>query len=636
MRKSIFLGRHLAAAVALCAALALAAPALASSDEYVDWIRDVRVKVPEKTDVPLDAETLESIRADRKYSYPMVESRAWERNAGPDELDYYQASFQPVFINYKDQWKGWLTRYRATKEADGSISLRNMGDLNDDIKDLPGTYEEHPRNVKYWSFEQNKFVELTRDNVNGEFARTTKMNEMIVKSWYKDLRGKGYDVSYDWDLNKTEAVPPYDIYKPADAYLHWLAEGRDFSYMNAADRSVDAILLHRKGGMPDMGQCSFVVNGPPEAHDSVPGYKEWAEMNADRPTYLYVQTNDGILHVAKPEANIIREVAALIPPSSMLPGRLASVKTHPTGEWWDIAGPQVLDRSRAVYLLDGSLQLRHFDLKGRGDPNDWGTYLIGTLGRAGNGIYMMDVSEPADPKLMWYRETIHEYTEAGNNALKDNVTTIYLRDGVLNVETFDDIDWHRGGPLVDAERFGDRLDPSQAFLGYNIPKPGTEVIGHIDEESGKTDLRSIIVVGGGTKSCVKTHHSTNIDASFDVHSGAEGSAIYVLDARTGETLMMYNSDSEFVNEASGLGVGEADAKMGMMISEPTFLRTRDSRYIASSAFLCSVNGDIFMVCFGDKAGVSSTDPKKWRIAQLAELAPPAVFNPDISYNAREG
>src|SRR4030095_10150756 len=37
------------------------------------------------------------------------------------------------------------------------------------------------------------------------------------------------------------------------------------------------------------------------------------------------------------------------------------------------------------------------------DPLGWKTLLVGSLGRGGNGIYALDITDPTDPKVKWER-----------------------------------------------------------------------------------------------------------------------------------------------------------------------------------------------------------------------------------------
>lgn len=616
-KKTIF---RAAAAFVLCGALASSAPAL-------DW-KDVDVKVPGKEDVPLDSESVENVKANagRRYGGSMTDGAALSTESG-GEFNTYQSSFEVIWY---DQWKASLKRFSSLKAEDGELKILATRDLKDSNAFIPERAQN--RNIKFWSFADRRFVDLD-DSSKDAFAAITGIDAIKVRSG---------DLLVPWDLSSSPKEKYRDI-KPVDAYISWL-KGYDMSYANALVGSDDEYInIPRAHSLTDIGQGAMIINGPPDIYDSLPGYRDWARdgLRTGRKPSMYVQTNDGIFHVVDPE--IMTETSALILPSSMLPGRLASTKTDAAGAWIDVSVDisDGVHRSDPVFLLDGPMQLRHFNLVDGSDrPTDWRTYLIGTLERAGNGIYMMDVDDPADPKLMWYREVIHDYSrshagsdgwadrDADNNL--DTVTMLYSRDGAQPSIVQRDLKWEGHDGEVDVHDPAEPLWP--AWMGYNIPKPGPAVIGKITERSDgikEIDLRNIIVVGGGLKSKI-VRYGVGVDRRL----GAEGSAIFILDAKSGEILKMFNSRSESINDpnfyvditandgnapANVGNIGAIQSGMDMVVSEPTFIRTADSRYIAGGVILCTQAGKIFLVRFGEEGEESNADPKSWRIATLADI-----------------
>lgn len=96
---------------------------------------------------------------------------------------------------------------------------------------------------------------------------------------------------------------------------------------------------------------------------------------------VYIQTNRGTLHALNAATG--EELWGFIPPN-ILQGRVKAMKYNASGLWYDGDGKSSR-RSMPVTLLDGILTPAKNSAKE--------TFLLGTLGRGGNGIYAMDITK---------------------------------------------------------------------------------------------------------------------------------------------------------------------------------------------------------------------------------------------------
>jgi hypothetical protein len=116
-------------------------------------------------------------------------------------------------------------------------------------------------------------------------------------------------------------------------------------------------------------------------------------LDENRSRRLYVQTNRGILHSLRYDTGA--EQWAFIPPN-ILQTRLRHQKFE-DNVWMGGDGENTRS-SQPLMLLDGLLTAR--DIMLGSTP---ATYMAGALGWAGNGFYMMDVTNPgsAKPNFVW-------------------------------------------------------------------------------------------------------------------------------------------------------------------------------------------------------------------------------------------
>jgi len=139
-------------------------------------------------------------------------------------------------------------------------------------------------------------------------------------------------------------------------------------------------------GAPINAQPVYV--GAPTFRYADANYGEYRDrVAADRRGTVYLAANDGMLHAF--DAASGREQWAFIP-AGVLP------------ELWRTADASFATGFR--YLLDGTPVAGDICPSAPATPcaaSDWRTILVGGLGAAGREYYALDITEPAQPKLLW-------------------------------------------------------------------------------------------------------------------------------------------------------------------------------------------------------------------------------------------
>jgi hypothetical protein len=513
---------------------------------------------------------------------PTLSDKLTEEGSNNREFDYYSANF---LIHKDRQWDGFLTRYSVVEEYDPitktySLVAMRRWELNSKIlaKRGGGAYNGSWRALRYW----NGGTLATLQN-DASFAAMSGLAGANMYGVTGFAAGEGF---YD----------PLSSRPAHSAMYDWL-QGYDHSYGPSAGQNS---WLKRKNLLGDIGQGGVAfVNDPSRGPDSLPGYSAWADgvAAASQDARIYVQTNDGILHVVDPSSG--DEKLAILPPPSLLPARLATIKTNRRGdagneklEWINVRvgeneieeGDVTVQRGNPVYILDGSLQKRYFAKTPAG--SSWGKFVLGALGRGGSGLYMMDADQIENPKLLWYRERI------GTKIMQE------AESGGSPIEK---------GTLTDGDAYFLKL-------GFNSPKPVMGVAARTT--APYDDMRNFIVMAGGAQHELKPNDN-----------GKDGAVLVILDPHTGEVISGFDSASlSSSGLKSGGDVTGAAPYMGMMVSEPTLQRS----YV-NSAFSGSMTGHIYAA---DNRGnifhvglekpdadgnIVPLSPGSWRIETLATL-----------------
>ena len=127
--------------------------------------------------------------------------------------------------------------------------------------------------------------------------------------------------------------------------------------------------------------------GPPHSRITDPAYKAFVSQISREPI-IYMHANDGMLHAFRVDDGY--EEWAFIPPNVLNYPRLLGTKLYDNGTFINHA------LSNPKYLLDGPLIAEDVLIDG-----SYKTVLLGALGRAGAGLYAMDVTDPQNPRFLW-------------------------------------------------------------------------------------------------------------------------------------------------------------------------------------------------------------------------------------------
>jgi hypothetical protein len=344
-------------------------------------------------------EVLTNVAKTQEQENPSEGQMSATNDDGQDSVTGDLALFASTYKARPDnQWEGYIYRHKTSDEKSG-VKSSYVWELNKNVTAGRGS-----RKLYYWNGKNQAF------------------NALISSPWFE--RMTGMDTAA---MDAGSAGGSFGMVPPYDALYTWL-QGWDYSY--ALNKT-----FPRSNMLADVGQGGMAYVQDPAETDFLEGYRDWARARSGAAAIaprLYAQTNDGILHVIDPKNG--GEEMAILPPPILIPHKLATLKTNAPGEtggklqWIDVvggeppAGETGARRSNPVFLLDGSLQRRYMDLSQGGTASSWGTYLLGTLGRGGNGLYMLDVTNQRVPFFMWSREKIGgqfvymDDKDAGGNA----------------------------------------------------------------------------------------------------------------------------------------------------------------------------------------------------------------------------
>lgn len=182
------------------------------------------------------------------------------------------------------------------------------------------------------------------------------------------------------------------------------ADGRAqdrLNYLRGDDSNEVALFRQRKSLLGDIVNSSVVYSGAPSTSIISSTYAEFYNDNVSRTAAVFVGANDGMLHAFNAATG--NELFAYIP--SWLGSKLAAL----TSKTYVNAHQSYVDGTPAVAEAEvGSI----------GTKADWKTVLVGATGGGGQGVFALDVTDPAKfstSKVMW------EFTDADDHDL-GNVT----------------------------------------------------------------------------------------------------------------------------------------------------------------------------------------------------------------------
>jgi type IV pilus assembly protein PilY1 len=244
----------------------------------------------------------------------------------------------------------------------------------------------------------------------------------------------------------------------------------------------------------DPYHVGLVEVGSPQSLLTDPAYRSFAEdsTNKARTRIVYMHANDGMVHAFNSDTG--KEEWAFIPPNVLNYPRLMGTKLVSDGTW-------IFDDKKSIprYLLDGPLIAEDILLNG-----NYRTVLLGGLGRAGAGLYALDITIPGKPSFLW--------------SLENNV---YDSQGILRTENRTFLKW-TGGDGTASSSFSTAVSSSSTVPGRLRLTVSTPFIGTVDLETlSGLETKWVALLGAGAK---------NFPA-LEVDEG--GKAVIILDMKDG-------------------------------------------------------------------------------------------------------
>ena len=303
----------------------------------------------------------------------------------------------------------------------------------------------------------------------------------------------------------------------------------------------------------DPYHVGLVEVGAPQSLLTDSAYRTFAEDSTinTRTRVVYMHANDGMVHAFNSDTG--KEEWAFIPPNVLNYPRLMGTKLISDGTW-------VSDDKRSIprYLLDGPLIAEDILLNG-----NYRTVLLGGLGRAGAGLYALDITVPETPSFLW--------------SLENNV---YDSQGMLRTENRTFLKW-TGVNGTASSSLNTTASSSSTVPGRLRLTVSTPFIGTVDLETlSGLETKWVALLGAGAK---------NFPA-LEVDEG--GKAVIVLDMKDGSL------EKEIIHNDLGSVVAPLSVEAG-----PRPMRIR-------KFYLGDDQGAIF------EGDLSSYDKSEWGIAKV--------------------
>ncbi|WP_374581955.1 pilus assembly protein [Pseudoduganella sp.] len=249
--------------------------------------------------------------------------------------------------------------------------------------------------------------ELSRRSINLSDGEVSAKDDWQASAMLaKQINADGSDTRNIWTSDANKALVPFKVVSsgsglsPAQQAFFVNSKLSQFSEWTAEQKAAanaKTMVNFLRGHDPKVGTSAnarlyrervkilgdFVHSQPVYVqmaqHDfSDDGYADFKNSTEGRAGTIYAAANDGMLHAF--DATTGAERWAYIPPM-LLP------------ELWRLADENYADHHR--YYLDGPLAVADADIGG------WKTVLVGAMGKGGRGYYALDVTNPAQPKVLW-------------------------------------------------------------------------------------------------------------------------------------------------------------------------------------------------------------------------------------------
>lgn len=282
--------------------------------------------------------------------------------------------------------------------------------------------------------------------------------------------------------------------------------------------------------LADPYHVGLVEVGAPQSLLKDEAYRNFAETYKNRGKFIYLHANDGMVHsfasetssVTVPQTTEGLEKWAFIPPNVLGYRRLLGMKVDESNTW--VSNEKY---SNAQYLLDGPLVAEDVYFGGA-----YHTVLLGSLGRAGAGMYALDITNPGTPQFLWALENNH-YDQA----------TMAVRP--VDERTF--LKWDKASAGSSTAALSTSESSASTALGRLRLTVSTPFIGTVDVNNPSgTDVitKWVALFGAGVQ---YAYSDTDADG---------GKAVYVIDIENG------NRIKELTHSDLGMAVAPLSVETG--------------------------------------------------------------------------
>jgi hypothetical protein len=289
---------------------------------------------------------------------------------------------EPIFADdvpsLVEKLQSALASIRTERLAGGAPRLMVEDDNNDDLALFSSSYTVD--SLKQWG---SSFVRYTLPK--GETNSILKWDAGKQMETDTKRKDKVYTTDAKMDISGSNSVLISSLVDTGDfASLAGIPSGYAQRFSNwLAEYANSSGIPNENGILGNMEHSVYLTVASPDLDG----------IDENRPGRIYLQTNRGVLHSLDYETG--REQWAFIPPN-IFQNRLKHLKFE-ANVW--MGGDGVNTRSsQPLMLLDGILSAHDIEL-----GNTPVTYMVGSLGWAGNGFYMMNVTNPnnAKPQFVW-------------------------------------------------------------------------------------------------------------------------------------------------------------------------------------------------------------------------------------------
>jgi hypothetical protein len=332
-------------------------------------------------------------------------------------------------VPYGRPWRGVLTRYDWSCKYQNDYEKVNPEFIYRDVPALLDTQKdrEDGRNIYSVKLKSDGILSDTDYSPSDPTVSNilTWINQAGSTDFYevRKIEKNGTTPPGDNDYNDCDFFGPNDTVNTTGCEAR--GEVRDVTSKNILER-----------GLADIYNSTPAILEPPRGNVEIRSYAGYRDENMIRHPYLFVGTNDGVLHafdveeMGKIEAEATVERFGYIPRSVLgqIKDQYPISIVEQSGEY-SISEDTETGLFQHKWLLDGSPIARDM-LIARAieqgptleDKGQWRAVVVGGLGKGGRGYYALDVTKSVEagstappPKLLW--EISRDARLYGNNSL---------------------------------------------------------------------------------------------------------------------------------------------------------------------------------------------------------------------------